>query len=105
MAILKKAFDEKNITSTDHRFFRSGFGVSPKVCGKIWSEMDVEYHNLSAEHLLWALHFLKVYSTETVLAGTVGVSEKTYRETVFKVIDSISIMSENTQLLHYHLEL
>ena len=95
MGYLNKFFDINNITSTHHRNFRSGFGVSPRVCSVVWNAMDTEYHQLSREHLLWALHFLKVYSNETNLSATLRTNEKTFRDKVFKVIDSISDKSED----------
>ena len=95
MSCLNKGFDENNILATHHRKFRAGFGVSPKVCSIVWREIDEDYHKLEREHLLWALHFLKVYSTENVLTSVFSVDEKTYRNIIFKVIDSISILTED----------
>lgn len=42
------------------------------------------------KHLLWALMFLKVYGTEHVLAGKIGVDEATYRNHVWTVVKAIA---------------
>jgi len=90
---LKKEFDSNQVTKTNHRDFRAGFGISPTVCSYVWNQIHEEESNLAPEHLLWALLFLKVYKTETVHASIVKTDEKTFREKVFKIIELISSLS------------
>ena len=86
----------KDVKSTDQRRFRASFGASPEVCVKLW---HMTYASLPVivtfEHLLWAFLFLKIYATESVLAGIVGVDEKTYHLHVWTVIKSISDLKGN----------
>ena len=69
----------KDVKETDQRRFRASFGASPEVCVELW---QMTYASLPVlltfEHLLWAFLFLKIYASESVLAGIVGVDEKTY---------------------------
>ena len=44
-------------------------------------------------HLLSALLFMKVYSSEAVLSPKVGMDEKTYREWNWQMIDSIASLA------------
>lgn len=47
------------------------------------------------EHLLWALLFMKVYSTESVLCGLVGnPSEKTFCKWTKLIIEQIATLEE-----------
>ena len=94
LSYLKKSFDKNVITSTNHRDFRAGFGVSPVVCCLVWRHICDDESSLLPEHLLWALLFLKSYKTETVLASIVETYKKIYRKQVFKIIESISSLSE-----------
>ena len=81
----------KDVKETDKRRFRASYGVSPEVCTQVW---HLIYFSLPViqkiDHLLWALLFMKVYASETVLAGIVEVDEKTFRRHVWTVISSIS---------------
>ena len=64
-----------------YRKFRSFFGTSPLVCAVTWDRLLLVRPNNSApQHLLWALMFLKNYSTGCVNAALTGVSEKTFRK-------------------------
>ena len=86
----------RDVKETDKRRFRASYGVSPEVCTQVWQMI---YHSLpmllTFDHLLWALLFMKIYATESVLAGSVGVDEKTYRLHVWTVIKSISNLKGN----------
>ena len=86
----------KDVKETDQRRFRASFGASPEVCVELW---QMTYASLPVlltfEHLLWAFLFLKIYASESVLAGIVGVDEKTYRLHVWTVIKSISDLKGN----------
>ena len=50
--------------------------------------------NPNTKHLLWTLHFLKVYSLEENNTGRVGVSEKTFRKLVWIYAEGISNLNK-----------
>ena len=76
------AFDER---------FLSFFGVSAFVCTLLWRMFEIDEAHYAEDagaepcHLLWALLFLKVYSTSNTLCKLVGqdgqsVDPKTFRK-------------------------
>jgi len=73
--------------STELRRFRSFFGVSPSTCAFTWGKIRALGLAPRARpvHLLWALLFLTVYDTEEVIAGFLGVDERTFREWSFEL--------------------
>jgi len=85
----------KQIMKTDcnvtlSRKFRSFFGVSPLVCSIAFNKIseDDDFPEQSKPyHFLWALMFLKIYSTESILAGIAGCTEKTFRKWSWKMLD------------------
>lgn len=71
--------------------FRSHYGTSPGVCALIWNKIsDIVPRKYTYKHLLWGLLFLKVYATESVTAGMIGVDEDTYRDHLWEVIKAIA---------------
>ena len=54
-------------------------------------------------HLLWALHFLKVYVTEDVSANFFEVTRTTYRKWVWKVLGCLyqylNVVSDEFQII------
>ena len=86
MSILKNSsgrIDSKN------RDFRALFGISPQVCVDTWHRCNFSA-DITPKHLMWTLMFLKTYATEPVLASLAGVSRKTYRKWVWRVIPQMS---------------
>ena len=76
---------------SNERRFRAFFGVAPQVCAKLWSSCSVNLpSSTKPTHLLWALNFLKVYSTIEVLAAIAGVDEKTLRKWVWCIVEELS---------------
>ena len=81
---------------TIQRQFRSWFGLDPTLCVVVWNKLIVSNcfehasANLNPNHLLWTLHFFKVYNSEENNAGRVGVSEKTFRKWVWIYAKGIS---------------
>ena len=47
------------------------------------------------KHLLWALIFLKTYTTESSLAVAIGVDEKTLQKWIFIIIYAISDLEDD----------
>ena len=73
------------------RRYRACFGTSPKVCCFLWTLIENQIpKNATPYHLLWSLMFLKIYSTENVLASIIGVDEKTFRKYSWPIIKLIS---------------
>ena len=81
--------------SVCNRRFRSIFGCSSKICSILWEFLAMHgsittKKGSSPKHLLWALLFLKLYSTESTHAAMVGgIDEKTYRKWVWLVLEDV----------------
>ena len=81
--------------STEICAFRETFGTSLLVVSKVWSmllEEDVLPEGGRPKHLLWALHFLKVYPLQAPGCAAVGesggaVDPKTHHKWVWAFID------------------
>ena len=52
-------------------------------------------HMLMWRHLLWALIFLRTYTTESSLAVAIGVDEKTLQQWIFIIIYAISDLEDD----------
>mmetsp|Transcript_13384 Transcript_13384/g.25123 ORF Transcript_13384/g.25123 Transcript_13384/m.25123 type:complete len:294 (+) Transcript_13384:69-950(+) len=77
--------------ATNYSRFRSHYGTSPGVCAICWNQIaNTLPQHMVYSHLLWALMFLKVYATESVLASKCGVDEKTYRDKVWTIVKCIA---------------
>jgi hypothetical protein len=71
--------------------YRAHFGTSPGVCALLWNEIStIVPRKYCFKHVLWGLMFLKVYATEPVLAGKIGVDEDTFRDHIWVVIRAIA---------------
>ena len=82
------------------RRFRSGFGTSSMVIAILWQaskdSINRRYADARDVHILWAFHFMKCYSTETVHVATlqqVG-NEKTFCKWVWIFLKEISYLQE-----------
>mmetsp|Transcript_7735 Transcript_7735/g.20247 ORF Transcript_7735/g.20247 Transcript_7735/m.20247 type:complete len:123 (-) Transcript_7735:24-392(-) len=71
------------------RRFKALFGASATVVATLWIMILTKAQTIGAgpKHLLWALHFLKVYSVEDVSAEVVGTDPKTWRKWVWRMVD------------------
>jgi hypothetical protein len=82
--------------STKETRFRALFGVSSDVCSHVWEYIvtlnPTTMAKTKPEHLLWCLLFLKTYNSEAVLSTVVGVTEKTFRLWVWRLIAVISCL-------------
>ena len=88
-----------NMTQTSERDFRAMFGVSWFICADTWNL--IEDHGLyqltrKAEHLLWALIFLKVYSNEKAHCTITGTMPKTLQKWVWQVLEEIALLEAYT---------
>lgn len=84
--------------ATEARAFRETFGTPLHVVERVWFLLDQEElqpPNGRPKHLLWALHFLKVYPLQSPGCAAVGASggavdPKTHRRWVWAYIEAIS---------------
>ena len=67
-------------SATGLRRFKAMLGVSHTLAGLLWIAAFDETYGTEPKHLLWSLMFLKLYSSENVLASIAGVDEKTFRK-------------------------
>jgi hypothetical protein len=72
--------------------FKAHVGVSPEVTFQTWELITRKPKHSKPKHLLWALLFAKLYSTEEVLAGMVGVTRKTFRKWSWKFLKKIAML-------------
>ena len=94
------------------RHFREFFGTSLVVVEKVWALLENNFllpDGCSPKHLLWALHFMKVYPKQSVGCSTVGAIEgavdpKTHRKWVWAFIEAIAEVQDevvSTQCLNF----
>ena len=80
--------------SLSQRTFLACFGVTTCVLAKCWRLINeaalVRRQEFSCRDLLWTAMFLKQYSSEDVLSATCGVSQKTFRLQVRKVMNAMN---------------
>jgi len=71
------------------------FGVSWFICEQTWNLIDEHgFYQLTqkAEHLLWTLLFLKIYSNEKTHCSITGTTPKTFRKWVWQVLEEIGVL-------------
>lgn len=97
MKIIQKPSDGSLLTQ--NRRFRAVFGTGWKVVAKLWDlikdtmENDVKQVRRSKdlrEYLLWALMFLKLYTSNSDLASRAQVDEKTFVKWVDIVVEKMA---------------
>ena len=92
--MMNRSTKKMGAIETEDRRFRELFGVGPLVALLAWQLLNV--HNLVPQggtflHLMWTLAFLKVYPTETVLAGLCGGCDtKTVRKWIWLFVYALS---------------
>jgi hypothetical protein len=76
------------------RLFKAHFGVSPFIASCLWNRMEDErtlpLQEARPTHLLWALMFLKLYSSEDTLSRIVNASAKTFRQRVWQMLEALN---------------
>jgi hypothetical protein len=80
----------KTTTNTkSKRSFKAKFGTSPEVCSELWERLQPHQpKGALPKHLLRALMFLKLYSSEDVLSDMVGTMRKTFRRWVWLMVQA-----------------
>lgn len=81
--------------STSLDCFSTFFGVAPFICELIWEKIALaaqvlDYNGFSMMHLLWGLHFMRVYGSEKQMATTFRTTPKTFRKWAKLAIKLIS---------------
>ena len=84
------------------RRFKAHFGVDPNLCVTIWNRIAnngafvyfTTMHPPNPKHLLWALLFMKLYSSVSVLASMCRVDDKTFRKWTWFYVDAIAALDE-----------
>ena len=83
---------------TEKRQFHATFGTLAEVCVELWEKIDPTStmpKRVQPAHLLWALMFLKLYSTEPVLSSMVGgVDEKTFCKWAWLFVQQIAELED-----------
>ncbi len=98
--IQNRASHRVGTATTEARYFREFFGTrtSVLVVKKTWELLERDSllpESGRPKHLLWALHFMKVYPKQspgcsTVGASTGAVDPKTHRRWVWAFIDAVA---------------
>lgn len=84
----------------NRRRFVSWFGTIPPIVSAIWTLLIQAgwlntQNNPQPRHLLWALFFLKCYSSEETNAASVGgVDEKTFRKHAWFNVRGLAFLSD-----------
>ena len=83
------------MNTVSHRWV-SWFGLDPGLCSFLWNELRGYRRNsrkkAKEHHLLWALTFLKCYTTNAVHASKLTIDEKTFRKWVWFILKGISML-------------
>jgi hypothetical protein len=85
--------------------FRSIFGCSPQICSTLWNYVSANHNATKAgarpHHLLWALHFLKLYNPVRASAAMIGCDAKTYRKWVWMILTILTEVDDVVRNMVY----
>lgn len=72
----------------DKRTVRAHFGIDIESIVIVWKRIRHLFidHGLVGEHLLWLLHYLRVYPTEDQGANWCGITRPTYRKNIWTAL-------------------
>lgn len=78
---------------TNFRRFKSFYGTTAGCCVYLWDRIlpHIGPDGGRHFHLLWALMFLKLYDSISVLSSIVQVDEKTFSKWTWKILSAISL--------------
>lgn len=78
------------------------YAVSPFICSEIWKQIKPHGDaGIEPKHLLWTLHYLKTYESETKYE-VLKSSEKTIRKWIWhvmKLIAELDVVNKSLQIL------
>jgi hypothetical protein len=101
--IQNRATHRVGAATTETRHFREFFGTIVLVVEKVWELLERDSllpEGGRPKHLLWALHFMKVYPKQTspgcsaVGASAGAVNPKTHRKWVWVYIDAVANLDD-----------
>lgn len=95
-----------NEESVDRRF-RAHFGCSVAVVAHIWGRIQPALTKPAShpKHLLWALVFIKIYSTEDVHSRIVGWPDrKTFRTWTWYILEKVAALKDEVIVLNNRFE-
>ena len=77
-----------------HRTFSAYFNLQCHQIARLWNKlchsMPHEMSEMKPVHLLYALHFMKLYQTSDVNSAFAGLDAKTVRKYTWKMIDILA---------------
>jgi DDE superfamily endonuclease len=98
------------VADKENKVFRGFFGAPVEVVADIWNRILPLIHDeykasAKPKHLLWALVFIKIYSTEEVHCRIVGWPDpKTFRKWSWYFLQKIANMKDDVILLDNRLQ-
>ncbi len=84
----------------DDETFRSLFGCSTDICFLLWPHVagnETAGADVQPKHLLWALHFLKLYNPVRSNAAMIGCDAKTHTKWVWMVLTILANINDNVR--------
>ena len=84
-----KKLNGQVISDEERMAFVASYGIRPEVCVVLLRKLRTVNCHPGVVPLLWALGFLKTYQTETILSGHFGTDRKTFRESVWPIVEAI----------------
>ena len=88
-----KPTTNRRISGEELRSFKGHYGARPEVCLVLLRKLRLVDCRPKPKHLLWALCFLKTYSTEDLLAKKFHTTCKTLRKHVWAIVPKIAALS------------
>ena len=95
-SIINRAHSGKGSRGISNIRYLRHFGIDQFLTAEVWDTIFVKRSTkisttlrIQPYHLLWALLFLKIYATESVLATMTGSDEKTFRKYVWNILEII----------------
>ena len=92
-----------NINDTNVKTFVSFYGCSPEIVTDLGLRLESKKpkgdHN---KHLLWALFWLKSYTSFAVVSATFRVAEKTANKWIWLMVRAISTLVDDVVSLQHH---
>ena len=83
------------------------YNVTPRMCSIIWDTIEPEQNipgNPLPKHLLWALMFMNLYLTETIITALAKADPKTFRKWTWLFIEAIDAKTHDVIRFERRLE-
>ena len=93
--IWRRANKERAVSTEEHEF-RTFFGVSVEIFLTTWNLLEKKHYlppDGTIEHMLWALMFMRVYASESVLCALAGgIDKNTFKKWTWPFIEAIEML-------------